>query len=124
MGEEVIIQTAWQVISMGVAIGVAGAGLIASVLKWSIGRNIEAMDKKLTEALEKIDTLYQMHEALRRETVMRADCTTCRRECKERLVASNQAMMTWMQRLEDKLERAVMMLANLNNGQGGVKNGF
>lgn len=123
MGEEVIIQTAWNVIGMGVSIGVLGAGLIAAVLKWSLGRNLADMDKKITEALEKIDTLYQMHESLRRDVTLKTDCAVCRRECQERLTLSNQAMMTWMQRLEDKLERLVMMVANLNNGQGGVPNG-
>lgn len=112
-----------QVIGIGLSVGVPLAGGVIGVLRWSICRNIAEMDKKLTEALEKIDTLYQMHEALRREAVMRNDCATCRRECQERLAASNQAMMTWMQRLEDKLERLVMMIANMNNGIGGVNNG-
>lgn len=124
MGEEVIVQTAWNVIGMGVTIGVAGAGLIAAVLKWSLARNLAEMDKKITMALEKIDTLYQMHESLRREAVLRSDCTTCRRECQERLAASNNALVIWMQRLEDKLERLVMMVANMNNGLGGAKNGL
>lgn len=123
MGEEVIIQTAWNVIGMGVSIGVLGAGLIAAVLKWSLGRNLADMDKKITVALEKIDTLYQMHEGLRREVTLKTDCASCRRECQERLTLSNQSMITWMQRLEDKLERLIMMIANLNNGQGGVTNG-
>lgn len=123
MGEEVIIETAWNVIGMGVTIGVAGAGLIAAVLKWSLGRNLADMDKKITVALEKIDTLYQMHEGLRREVTLKTDCASCRRECQERLAASNRDMIVWMQRLEDKLERIVMMVANLMNGQGGVPNG-
>ena len=109
-----------QVIGIGLSVGVPLAGGVVGVLRWSICRNIAEMDRKLTEALEKIDTLYQMHETLRREVTLKTDCATCRRECQERLVASNQAMMTWMQRLEDKLERVVMMIANMNNGQGGV----
>ena len=109
-----------QVLGIGLSVGVPLAGGVVGILRWSICRNIAEMDKKLTEALEKIDNLYQRHEDLRRDVVMRTDCTTCRRECQERLVLSNTAMMQWMQRLEDKLERLVMMVANMNNGQGGV----
>ena len=109
-----------QVLGIGLSVGVPLAGGVVGILRWSICRNIAEMDKKLTEALEKIDNLYQRHEDLRRDAVMRTDCQTCRRECQERLVLSNNSMMQWMQRLEDKLERLVMMVANMNNGQGGV----
>ena len=113
-----------QIIGIGLSVGAPLAAGVVGILRWSICRNIAEMDKKLTLALERIDTLYQKHDELRREVVVRTDCAVCRRECQERLVLSNQAMMTWMQRLEDKLERVVMMLANINNGQGGVKNGL
>lgn len=112
-----------QIIGIGLSVGVPLAGGVVGALKWSICRNIAEMDRKLTEALERIDTLYQKHDELKQSAISRADCAACRRECQDRVVMSNQAMMTWMQRLEDKLERIVMMVANLNNGQGGVING-
>ena len=35
-----------QIIGIGVTVGLAGAGAIAGVLKWSLGRNLKAMDDK------------------------------------------------------------------------------
>ena len=113
-----------QIVGIGLSVGLPLAGGVVGILRWSICRNIAEMDKKLTTALERIDTLYQKHDDLRRDTISRTDCSTCRRECQERVVLSNQAMQVWMQRLEDKLERLVMMVANLHNGQGGVQNGL
>ena len=53
----------------------------------------------------------------------KANCAACRKDCQDRLASGQRDMITWMQRLEDKLERVIMMIANANNGLGGVKNG-
>jgi hypothetical protein len=111
-------------------IAVAIAGGVFALMRWSIVRNIQALDARfdaLEERMDKtdarLDVLYQRQESQCREATTKADCAACRKDCQERMMVSNQAMITWMQRLEDKLERILMMLANVNNGQGGVKNG-
>ena len=115
---------------MGGTLATGIAGGVFALMRWSIVRNIQALDRRfdaLEERMDKtderLDILYQRQEALVRETTTKTDCTACRRDCQDRLASGQRDMITWMQRLEDKLERVIMMIANANNGLGGVKNG-
>ena len=120
----------WQLAGMGGTLATGIAGGVFALMRWSIVRNIQALDRRfdaLEERMDKtderLDILYQRQEALVRETTTKTDCTACRRDCQDRLASGQRDMITWMQRLEDKLERVIMMIANANNGLGGVKNG-
>lgn len=123
---------AWNVLGVFVAIGLPVAGAVFGVLKTSIGRHIKNMDERFAEVREdiadikaKVDTLFQRYEGLKGEAMSRPDCERCRQNCQ-------QGMVQWMQRIEDKIdkqndkidkqnERVVTMLANMNNGLGGVR---
>ena len=130
--EQITIAVTWiQLAGAMGTIALAIAGGVFALMRWSIVRNIQALDARfdaLEERMDKtdarLDVLYQRQESQVRDATTKADCAACRRECQERLAASNQSMIMWMQRMEDKLERLVMMVANMNNGQGGVKNGL
>lgn len=100
------------------------AGGVIGVLKWSICRNIQAMDKKITELDEKVDRLFQRQEDLRQLAMPRADCAACRTECNTRLAQYQRETLEWLRRQDDKLDRLVMMVANQFNGQGGIQNGL
>lgn len=129
--EPITIAVSWA--QMAAAFGgivVTISGGVLGLLRWSIVRYIKALDARfdaLEERMDKTDerlaVLYQRQETLVREATMKADCATCRKDCQDRLASGQRDMITWMQRLEDKLERILMMVANNHNGLGGVKNG-
>ena len=121
----------FQVVTLGMSIGGATALGAFGILKWSVGRNIAAMDAKMSELSEdirilsaKIDTLYQKQAELQSQAVIKADCAACRKECYERKGPYQRETLEWMRRQDDKADRILMMVANMNNGQGGVKPGL
>ena len=116
--------TVTQIIGIGLSVGIPLAGGVVGVLKWSICRNIAAMDKKITELDEKVDRLFQRQEDLRQLAMPRADCAACRTECNNRLAQYQRETLEWLRRQDDKLDRLVMMVANQFNGQGGIQNGL
>ena len=120
----------WQLAGMGGTLATAIAGGVFALMRWSIVRNIQALDRRfdaLEERMDKtderLDILYQRQENLQLQATMKTDCAACRKDCQDRLASGQRDMITWMQRLEDKLERVTMMIANANNGLGGVTNG-
>lgn len=115
------MEIANEMMTVGVTVGLAGAGMIAGVLKWSIGRNIASMDAKITEMNEKLDELSRNHRELKDAAVTTPECSCIRRECSDRHATMNRDIIEWMRRGDDKFDRLLMMIANLNNGQGGVK---
>lgn len=129
--EQITFAVSWA--QMAAAFGgivVTISGGVLGLLRWSIVRYIKALDARfdaLEERMDKTDerlaVLYQRQETMVREATMKTDCAACRKDCQDRLASGQRDMITWMQRLEDKLERVIMMIANANNGLGGVKNG-
>ena len=120
-----------QVVAFGVSIGGAAAAGAFGILKWSLGRNIAAMDETMTEMKAdikdlsaKFDTLYQRQENLQLQATTKADCAVCRKDCQDRVAQNQREMLEWMRRQDDKLDRIVMMMANAHNGLGGVTNGL
>lgn len=117
--------TVWQIIGVGVSLGIPLSGAFYGVLKYSVGRNIAAMDEKF-ETLEgqvsvigeKVDALHQSYG---REGMTRNECSACRRECSERMVAYQADILGWLRRQDDKADRLLMLMANAHNGMGGVK---
>ena len=109
-----------QIIGIGVSVGLTGAGAIAGVLKWSLGRNLKAMDDKITDLTVKVDELNKANASLREASVTASECTTCRRECQDRLAGHQREILEWMRRQDDKVDRLLLMLANCNS-IGGVK---
>ena len=115
------MEIANEVIGIGVTIGLAGAGVIGGVLRWSIVRNIETLDGKMEEMKAMVEQLADNLQQLRESAVTNMECSTCRRECQDRLVAYQADVLTWLRRQDDKADKLLMMIANLNNGVGGVK---
>lgn len=112
--------TVWQIMGVGISLGVPISGAVFAIFKYSVGRNIAAMDKKF-EALEvqvakideKVDSLNQSYG---KEGMTRQECQTCRKECSERMVAYQADILSWLRRQDDKADRILMMVANVHNG--------
>lgn len=115
------MEIANEIIGIGVTVGLAGAGVIGTVLRWSIVRNIEALDGKMDEIRESVADMGKSLTELRSEAVTVTECSTCRKECNDRQLAYQQDILGWLRRSDDKSDRLLMMIANLNNGIGGVK---
>lgn len=113
-----------QIISIGIVLGSAGAGVVVGVLRWSIIRNINALDLKMEEVKDSVVDLSRAVVELRSNTISCAECANYRRDCSERHVLYQQDILGWMRRQEDKTDRLLMIMANINNGLGGVKNGL
>ena len=111
-------------IKIGVTLGLALGGVFAAVLRWSICRNIEQVDKKMDEVNDNINKLSEIVGDIRRTAITACDCQTNRRECQDRIAANQADILTWLRRQEDKADRVLMMVANMNNGLGGISNGL
>ena len=121
----------WKLAGMGGTLATAIAGGVFALMRWSIVRNIAAMDETMSEVKAEIrdlsakfDTLYQRQENLQLQATTKADCAVCRRDCQDRVAQNQREMLEWMRRQDDKLDRIVMMMANAHNGLGGVTNGL
>lgn len=117
--------TIWQIMGVGISLGIPISGAVFGIFKYSVGRNITAMDAKF-EALEaqvgeidkKVDALNQSYG---REGMTRQECQICRKECAERMVAYQRDILEWLRRQDDKSDKLLMIVANQHNGTGGVK---
>lgn len=110
-----------ELLGIGVTAGLAGAGIFGAVLRWSIIRNIDQLDEKMESMKTMVAQLADNLRQLRESAVTNPECAACRRECQDRLVAYQADVLTWLRRQDDKADKLLMMIANLNNGQGGVK---
>lgn len=106
--------TAAELVGISASVGLAGAGVIGGLLKWSLERNIKGMDKKLDELADEVAKLRAENSALREKAVTDDECASCRKECREGFTA-------WMARLEAKMDNLLLIGANMNNGLGGVR---
>lgn len=113
-------ETIWQIIGVGVSLGIPLSGAFYGVLKYSVGRNIAAMDKKfetlesqVSEIGQKVDSL---HSSYGKEGMTRLECSACRKECSERMVAYQADILAWLRRQDDKSDRILMMVANVHSG--------
>lgn len=113
-----------EIIGIGVAVGLAGAGVIGGMLRWSIVRNIEKLDESMAELKRQVSSLASSLAQVREDGVTSAECGQCRRDCNDRLTQYQQDVLGWLRRSDDKSDKLLMMIANLNNGQGGVPSGL
>lgn len=110
-----------QIIGIGVTVGLAGAGAIAGVLKWSLGRNLKAMDDKITDLTAKVDELNRANASLREASVTASECSVCRRDCQDRQASYQREILEWMRRQDDKADRLLLLAANAQIGMGSAK---
>ncbi len=93
-----------EIVGIGVTVGLAGAGGIGTLLKWSLDRNIMAMDKKIDELTEEVGKLRTETSVLRERAITDSECSACRKECKD-------GFKEWMARLDAKMD--AMLLSNV-----------
>lgn len=112
--------TIWQIVGVTVALAVPFAGALYGVFKYSVGRNVKAMDEKFDDLKNQVAVIGakvdSMHQAYGKEGMTRQECQTCRKECNDRTAQSWREVLEWMRRQEDKMDSIVLMVANNRNG--------
>lgn len=110
-----------EAVGLAVTVGLAGAGVIGGMLRWSILRNIEKLDDSMTEIKAQVSSLAASLAQVREEGVTAPECSACRKDCTDRHMQYQQDILSWMRRQEDKADKLLLMMANVNNGMGGVR---
>lgn len=129
--EPFVVITSGQVIAAAMVLSGGAAGLVAAVMKWSFTRNVKSIDdsiagvrSELKLMAEKQQVITDRQHAMELMGMAKADCTVCRKECQDRLATQQQIMLENDRIQNQKLDNLLMMVANVHNGMGGVKNGI
>ena len=122
--EPFVVITSAQVVALAVALGIGASGIVAATMKWSFSRNMKTLDDAISGLREDFKKMSDRQHEIEMQTVQKPECTVCRQECQTRIV-ENQRIMVENDRVQtQKLDNLLMMVANVNNGVGGVRNGL
>ena len=127
--EPFVVVTSGQVIAVAMVLSGGAAGLVAAVMKWSFTRNVKSIDdsiagvrNELKLMAEKQQVITDRQHAMELMSMSKPECATCRKECQDRLATQQQTMIENDRIQNQKLDNLLMMVANVHNGMGGVKN--
>lgn len=122
--EPFVVITSGQVIAFAVMLGAGASGIVAAVMKWSFSRNVKLLDDAISGLRDDFKKMGDKQHAIEMLAMPKAECTGCRQECQTRIV-ENQRVMVENDRVQtQKLDNLLMMVANVNNGIGGARNGL
>ena len=129
--EPFVIITSGQVIGAAVALVVSAAGLVAATMKWSFQRiitnfdeSVRGMRREFTQMRADFKVMSDRQHAAEVSAMQRVECNDCRKECQDRIL-ENQRITLENDRIQNqKLDNLLMMVANVHNGLGGVRNGI
>lgn len=129
--EPFVVITSGQVIAAAVALGISASGVVAAVMKWSFSRNVKSIDDSIAglrsdfKAMsDKQQVITDRQHSMELLAMSKPECAVCRKECQDRLAAQQQLMIENDRIQNQKLDNLLMMMANVHNGLGGVKNGI
>jgi hypothetical protein len=122
--EPFVIITSEQVIAAAVALGVGAAGIVAGVMKWSFSRNVKSIDDAIAGLRADFKAMNDKQHSMEVLAMQKSECTVCRKECQDRLTEYQRLAVENDRIQNQKLDNLLMMMANVHNGMGGVKNGL
>lgn len=122
--EPFVVITSAQVIALAVALGIGASGVVAATMKWSFSRNMKALDDTITELKREVKKVSDKQHSIELATMSRNECTTCRKDCQDRMVEYQRIAIENDRIQNQKLDNLLMMVANVHNGMGGVPNGL
>jgi len=122
--EPFVVITSAQVIALAVALGIGASGVVAATMKWSFSRNMKALDDTITELKREVKKVSDKQHSIELATMSRNECTTCRKDCQDRMVEYQRIAIENDRIQNQKLDNLLMMVANVHNGMGGVPNGI
>ena len=122
--EPFVVITSGQVIAAAVTLGVSAAGIVAGVMKWSFTRNVKCIDDAIAGLRDDFKIMSDKQHSMEVLAMQKSECAVCRKECQDRLT-EYQRMAVENDRVQNqKLDNLLMMVANVHNGLGGVRNGI
>jgi hypothetical protein len=122
--EPFVVITSAQVIGAAIVLGAGAAGIVAAFVKWSFTRIIADFDESLNGLREDFKGMSARQHAVEVATMSRVDCSVCRRECQDRILENQRTTIENDRIQNQKLDNLLLMVANVHNGMGGVKNGI
>ena len=122
--EPFVVITSAQVIGAAVVLGAGAAGIVAAFVKWSFTRVIENFDESLDGLRKEFKVMSDRQHTVEVATMSRVDCSVCRRECQDRILENQRTTLENDRIQNQKLDNLLLMVANVHNGLGGVKNGI
>lgn len=122
--EPFIVITSAQVVALAMGLGIGASGIVAATMKWSFTRNVKLLDDAITGLRTDFKKMSDKQHEIELLAMPKVECTVCRQDCQARTV-ENQRIMLENDRIQtQKLDNLLMMVANVNNGVGGVLNGI
>ena len=122
--EPFVVITSAQVVALAVALGIGASGIVAATMKWSFSRNMKTLDDAITGLREDFKKMSDKQHAIEMLAMPKTECTMCRQECQIR-IAEYQRITIENDRIQNqKLDNLLLMVANVNNGIGGITNGL
>ena len=122
--EPFVVITSAQVVALAVALGIGASGIVAATMKWSFSRNMKTLDDAITGLREDFKKMSDKQHTIEMQSVQKNECTICRQECQTRIVEYQRITIENDRIQNQKLDNLLLMVANVNNGMGGVKNGL
>ena len=122
--EPFVVITSAQVVALAVALGIGASGIVAATMKRSFSRNMKTLDDAITGLREDFKKMSDKQHAIELLAMPKTECTMCRQECQTRIVEYQRLAIENDRIQNQKLDNLLLMVANVNNGMGGVKNGL
>lgn len=122
--EPFVIISSTQIIGVAVVLGTGAAGIVAAVMKWSFTRIIADFDESLNGLREDFKAMNDRQRNTELMSMHKTDCAICRRECQDRILENQRTTLENDRIQNKKLDNLLLMVANVHNGMGGVKNGI
>lgn len=122
--ESFIVITSAQVVALAVALGIGASGVVAATMKWSFSRNMKTLDDAITGLREDFKKMSDKQHAIELLAMSKTECTMFRQEYHTRLLEYQRLAIENDRIQNQKLDNLLLMVANVNNGMGGVKNGL
>ena len=122
--EPFVVITSGQVVAAAVTLCVGASGLVAAIVKWSFSRNIKGLDDSIAGLRSDLKATIDKQHAMELLVVSKPECAACRKECHDRMTEYQRIALENDRIQNQKLDNLLMMVANVHNGLGGVKNGI
>ena len=122
--EPFVVITSGQVVAAAVTLCIGASGLVAAVVKWSFSRNVKVLDESIAGLRSDFKAMSDKQHSMELLAMQKTECTALRKECQDRMTEYQRIALENDRIQNQKLDNLLMMVANVHNGMGGVKNGI
>ena len=122
--EPFVLITSGQVVAAAVTLCVGASGLVAAVVKWSFSRNVKVLDESIAGLRNDFKAMSDKQHSMELLAMQKPECAAYRKECQDRMTEYQRITLENDRIQNQKLDNLLMMVANVHNGMGGVKNGI